>query len=383
VASWAASPQAPTTLDEISERGFARETLREIVFSTAGGSMVRVRLTNLFGRRPLDVGRAAVGLAGSGAEVAAGTSQGLTFAGQSSVVLAPGAEVLSDPVALETPPLSRLAVSLYLPRGTGPATQHVDAHEINYVASGSHVLDAGGAFTRQIGDWFFLDGVDVLAPHRDIGTLIALGDSITAGVGSTTDSDANWPDDLARRLAALPGETLSVVDAGIGGNRVLHDSPCCGVNAIARFGHDAAAQPGARDVILLEGVNDIGYSQKHGAVTAPHTNVSASQIIAGDEEIIAEAHRAGLLIFGATITPFRGARYWTAAGEAKREAVNHWILTSGAFDGVINFAAVLADPGHPERLNPLYDSGDGLHPNDAGYQAMADAVNLRMLLRRA
>ena len=178
----------------------------------------------------------------------------------------------------------------------------------------------------------------------------------------------------------MSGSTLAVVDEGIGGNRVLNNALCCGVNAVSRFEQDVRDQPGARDVILLEGINDIGYSQNRGPLTAPHTDVSALDIVEGYERIITLAHTAGLKIFGATLTPFQGARYWTPAGEAKREAVNNWIRTSGAFDGVIDFAAAVADPSDPERLNPAYDSGDHLHPNAAGYRAMAAAINLSALL---
>jgi lysophospholipase L1-like esterase len=178
------------------------------------------------------------------------------------------------------------------------------------------------------------------------------------------------------------GSTLAVIDAGIGGNRVLNAARCCGVSAVARFQRDVGEQPGARDVILLEGINDIGFSQSHGPLTAPHTDVSALAIVEGYERLVTLAHTDGLKIFAATLTPFQGARYWTPRGEAKREAVNHWIQTAGAFDGVIDFAGAVADPGDPERLNPDYDSGDHLHPNADGYRAMAAAINLAGLLGR-
>jgi lysophospholipase L1-like esterase len=220
----------------------------------------------------------------------------------------------------------------------------------------------------------------VLDSRRTLGSVVALGDSITDGVGSGIGRNQRWPNYLAGRLNARTGDTLAVVDEGIGGNRVLNGSLCCGVSAVARFERDVGKQPGARDVILLEGINDINYSLNHGSLTAPHTDVSALQIVQGYERIIALAHTAGLRIFGATLTPFQGARYWTPAGEAKREAVNNWIRTSGAFDGVIDFAGAVADPADPNRLNPADDSGDHLHPNAAGYRAMAAAINLRALL---
>jgi len=374
VATWGAAPQAATP-GNLSLVGFQDQTVRQIVFVSGGGSMVRIELSNTFGSTALEVGGASVALDASG------TTRALTFAGQSSVVIPPGAEVLSDPVPLTVPALSRLAVSLYLPVATGPVTQHVQARQVNYVAGGDRVLQDGPVgFDTQTQSWYLLAGVDVLAPARDAGTIVALGDSITDGVGSTLDGDDRWPNDLAERLAALTGTTMSVVDEGIGGNRVLNDSACCGVDAVARFERDVAAQPGVRDVILLEGINDIGFSQSDKLDNEPHTDVSALQIIDGYEQIIAMAHADGLKIYGATLTPFAGARYWTPAGEAKRDAINRWIETSGAFNGVINFAAAVADPNDPEELDPAYDSGDHLHPNAAGYRAMAKAIDLAMLV---
>jgi lysophospholipase L1-like esterase len=207
--------------------------------------------------------------------------------------------------------------------------------------------------------------------------VVAFGDSITDGVGSEVGANARWPNDLARRLDALGGPALAVADEGIGGNRVLTGSRWFGISAEARFGPDALDQPGVRDIIVLEGINDIGFS---AAPPHPGTGVSAAQIIAGYRQLIARAHARGLKIFGATLPPFRGAGDYSAAGEAKREAVDHWIRTSGAFDGVIDFDAVMRDPADPLRLNPAYDSGDHLHPNDLGYQVMADAISLQMLL---
>ena len=213
------------------------------------------------------------------------------------------------------------------------------------------------------------------------GTVVAFGDSITDGFQSTVGANTRWPNDLARRLNALHGRTLSVANEGISGNRVLNDALCCGVNALARFERDALDQPGVRDIIVLEGINDFGFSAvPPNPVIDPVTDVSAAQVIAGYEQLIAQAHARGLKIFGATLLPFKGAGYYTAAGEAKRETVNAWIRTSGAFDGVIDFDTLMGDPADPLTLNPAWDSGDHLHPNDAGYQAMANAVNLDMLL---
>ncbi len=379
IATWGASPQAATG-GNLSRAGFRDATIREIVFTSTGGVRARVRLSNAFGSAPLRIGRAAIALAGSGPKTVGGTSYPLYFAGRRSILIPPGADVTSDAVPLAPPPATHLAVSIFLPRETGPATQHADAQQVSYVAAGAHPIGSAGAFKVRTHSWYFLDGVDVLAPRRALGSVVALGDSITDGVGSPVGKDERWPNYLADRLNARSGSTLAVVDEGIGGNRVLNDSLCCGVNAIARFERDVREAPGARAVVLLEGINDIGYSQNHGPLTAPHTNVSALQIVEGYERIISLAHTAGLRIFGATLTPFEGAPYWTPAGEAKREAVNNWIRTSGAFDGVIDFAGAVADPGNPGLLNPAYDSGDHLHPNADGYQAMAAAINLGALL---
>lgn len=383
IASWAAAPQ-PATAGTASSRGFADQTVREIVRSSIGGAAVRIELTNAYGSRPLDVAAASIGAAGAGAGIGLGGTRALSFGGQSGVTIPPGAEAISDPVTLRVSRLERIAISIYLPTRTGPATQHFLAKATTYAASGDRAGQLSGeGFSARSSSWYFLSALDVLAPRSDLGAVVALGDSITDGVGSQTGAYDRWTDDLADRLSARHGPSLAVVDEGIGGNRLLNDSPCCGENALARFGRDVAGRVGARVVIVLEGINDIGFSQQRTARTRPHTDVSAAQMIAGYEQLIAQAHALGLKIFGATLTPFRGARYWTPAGEAKREAVNHWIETSGAFDGVINFARAVADPRDPERLAPRYDSGDHLHPDAAGYRAMAAAIDLQALLRAA
>jgi lysophospholipase L1-like esterase len=322
---------------------------------------------------------AAVGVARLHGAVLSNTR--LTFGRESWVQIPAGAEALSNPVRLRFPALGDLAISIFVCRRTGPATVHAAARQVNYVGSGDQVFDRTGGDLVGLRSWYFLAGVDVLAPPRVRGAVVAMGDSITDGIGSPLDANARWPNDLARRLQRRPGATLSVVDAGISGNRVLSGSPCYGPSGVSRFDADVLTNPDVRLVILLEGTNDIGMSQRTGRCIAPPRDVSAEQIIAGDERIIEDAHARGLRIFGATILPFRGARYWTPAGEAKRDAVNDWIRVSGAFDGVIDFARALADPGDPERLAPGDDSGDHLHPNAAGYQAMAASVDLSTLLR--
>jgi lysophospholipase L1-like esterase len=382
VTTWAASPQAPTPLfPNPANAGFSNQTVRNIVFASVGGSQIRIRLSNAFGKRAVTVGRASVGIPLTGARLVPGTTHPVTFGGKASVTIPLGGEALSDPVPLKVAPLEELAVSLYLPAATGRATYHFTAQQTGYIASGDHAsATAGTAYTTTDTSWYFVDGV--LAHNTAAaGTVVAFGDSITDGFASQVGANARWPNYLARRLDAARGARApAVADEGISGNRVLHNSPCFGVNALARYQRDVLSQPGAKDVIVLEGINDIGFSATpNTGCSVPNTNVTAAQIEAGYQQMISMAHAAGLKIFGATLTPFKGAAYWTPAGEAKREAVNNWIRTSHAFDGVIDFAKAVQDPFNPLYINPAYNSGDNLHPNDAGYKAMADAINLALL----
>ena len=395
VATWAASAMAATpaslaAADDFSSAGFTHQTVRNIIWTSVGGKAARIRLSNRFGTRPVTFNQVDVGISAGGAAVVRGTNHRVTFAGKSSVTIAPGAAATSDPVRMAVPAATDLAVSLYTTGPTGPATYHSDAQQDNYIsAPGDYATsDSGRAYTITSQHWYFLDDIDVQVGPQIRGTVVAFGDSITDGAQSTVNANARWPNDLARRfLAGPPGQVHPVVDEGISGNRVLNNSACFGVNAQARFLRDAASRAGARYVILLEGINDIGFSQTsptnvypgtNFGCFLPNTNVSAAQIIAGYRHLIAAAHAAGLTIFGGTLTPFQGSFYYSAAAEAKRQAVNHWIRTSGAFDAVIDFDKVVRDPAHPLRVLPAYDSGDHLHPNDAGYQAMANAINLAL-----
>jgi lysophospholipase L1-like esterase len=378
--TWATSPTQPTSeVVNAAYGGFRDQTIRDIVFTSVGGQQVRIRLSNVFGTRPLVIGQVSVGAVASGGALS-GPAYPVKFAGSGSVRVPAGQEVVSDPVPLAVSPLEDLAVSIYLPDPTGPATYHFFGQQDNYIAPGDQVADPGdAAFRTRTISWYFLDGVDVLNAAR--GTVVAFGDSITDGIGSADGANDRWPDFLARRLDAQYGAAApAVLDEGIGGNRVLHGSACFGQSALARFNRDVLDQPGVRDVIVLEGINDIGYSSGADVgCEVPNTDVSAAQIIAGYKTMIAEAHAHGIRIFGATLTPFESSWFWSPEGQAKWNAVNHWIRTSGAFDGVVDFARAVADPNDPDYLNPAYDSGDGLHPNDAGYAAMAGAIDLRRL----
>jgi lysophospholipase L1-like esterase len=367
---------------DLSSAGFTDQTVRNVVWTSVGGKAARVRLSNTFGTQAVTFDEVDAGISAGGASVAAGTNHLVTFGGSKSVTIAPGAEVVSDPVRMRVPAETNLVVSMFTPAATESATYHADAQQINYVSTPGDYAgsESGAAYTTTSQSWYFLDDVDVQASPRTRGTIVAFGDSITDGFQSTVNANARWPNDLARRiLSGPPGHVHGVVDEGISGNRILNDSICFGVNAQARFTRDVAARAGARYVVLLEGINDIGFSQTpNTGCTAPNTDVSAGQIIAGYRHLIAAAHAAGLKIFGGTLTPFQGAGYYSAAAEAKREAVNQWIRTSGTIDGVIDFDAAVRDPASPLQLLPAFDSGDHLHPNDAGYQAMAAAINLSL-----
>jgi lysophospholipase L1-like esterase len=374
VTAWGASPVVGADIPGSTcpaGTGLTNQTVRNVVFLSAGGDSVRVRLSNTFGTQDMLIGHATVAVQSANADAVPGTVRNLTFGGQLSVTIAAGADALSDPVQLDVAPLSTLLVSVYVPGPTGPVTNHPFTAQGNYLGTGDLSQEAGDAGYGDTPCWMFVDGVDVRAPERVEGSVVALGDSITDTAVTTGNANHRWPDYLARRLNALPGRTLSVVNAGLGGNRLLESrpgQPYYGIPALARLDHDVFAQSGAREVILLEGVNDIGYG------------ATAAQIISADQQIIAQAHERGLRIFGGTITPFGGSIVDSATAEQTRDTVNHWIMTSHAFDGVINFAAAVADPANPEILNPAYNSGDSLHPNDAGCQAMANAINLAMLL---
>ena len=388
VNAWQGSPVGGGTIKGAAcpaDQGLDNQTVRNTVFVSAGGDRVRVRLTNAFGTTPLQVGAASVALAGKGAASVAGSRHSLHFGGESSVLIAAGGEALSDPVRMPVKALRKLNISVYLPTATGPATQHWDAQQDNYLAGGNRARSASATgFSTKISCWMFVDGVDVRASSRVAGTVVALGDSITDGFLSTNNADRRYPDALARRLNRRDGRTLAVSNAGISGNDLLTfrtDLPfgvVFGPPAPARLPRDVIAQAGARSVILLEGINDIGaFSAK------------ATDLIQADQQIIAQAHAAGLKIYGATLPPFGGSNaqyggdYGTLAGEGQRRTLNDWIRNSGAFDAVFDFDRALRDPQHRDRMLPKYDSGDHLHPGDAGYAKMAATVRLRVLLRDA
>jgi lysophospholipase L1-like esterase len=389
VATWATGPAGPNVG---ATPQFNNQTVRYIIHTSVGGNQVRVKLSNTFGADPLVIGSAHVARRRAGAQAGAqagarierASDRRLTFSGVDHVTVPAGALVVSDPVSLDVGALSDLAISLYLPQPTAGVTTHVLALQTSFIAAGTG--DATGATdlpgAAQTTSWEFVTGVDVTV--RGGAAVVALGDSITDGAASTTDANLRWPNVLAARLQA-GGATrgLGVIDQGIIGNRILHPTEpdvgnLFGPAGLARFDRDVLAQAGVAYVIVLLGINDIG----HPGSNAPASDeVSAEEIEAGLRQFVERAREHGIRVFGATLTPFENTtlvNFFSPEKEVKRQAVNHWIRTAGAFDAVIDFDAAIRDPGHPARILPAFDGGDHLHPSDAGQRAMGEAIPLRL-----
>lgn len=379
---WAASPQSPNTvLDKNwSETGFARQTVRQVVRVSTGGSQARIELSNRYGRTPLKVAGATIARTDQGASVKAGSVRPLAFRHGRSATVPAGGELRSDAVRLKVRALESLTVTLYLDEPTGPATFHALASATSYRAAGDHGSDIGAAaFTETSRSWYYLSGVEVSggrAAHRD--GVVAFGDSITDGYGSRLDAANRYPDELAERFAAA-GRPRSIVNQGISGNQLTNDTDWAGEKAVARFRKDVLKEPNVGTVILLEGINDIGMSEWEGVPGGPSPDRTVEELIAAQRKLIRQAHAKGVKVIGATLTPFKGAMYYTERGEFKRDALNDWIRTSGEFDGVLDLDRALADPADQDRMAAAYDVGDHLHPNDAGYRAMADAIDIDRL----
>jgi lysophospholipase L1-like esterase len=356
---------------------FPGSTLREIAHVSVGGQQIRIRLTNEFGTDPLMIADVHAALSAGGGAIQPGSDHAVTFGGATSVNIPPGAAIFSDPVALAVPPLSDVAISFYLPPQVMRAeTYHGFACQDNYMATGDVAGEPSLSEPKTITSWYFFDGIDVPAAAGS-RAIVTLGDSITDGALSTHNANHRWPDVLAERLQADPNlKNIGVLNVGIGGNRVLNENT--GPSAISRIDRDVLAQSGVRYVIVLESINDIGHLSRP---QAPWDTVTASQLEFGLKQIVDAAHEHGIKIFGATLTPYDGAGYASDKGEQIREAVNDWIRTSGAFDGVIDFDKITQDPQNPTRFNPAYDSGDHLHPKDAGYQAMGGGIDLSLFAK--
>ena len=383
VATWGTSPasQLPNE-QQISNAKleFANQTIREIVHTTIGGASVRVRLSNAYGRGSAEIASAHIALRRSGSTIVPVSDRALMFGGRPSAVIPPDAELISDPVQLNVPAGADLAISLYLPKRINGAGVHYGANQTSYIAKGDATGSAAPSDPASFTSWAFLTEVDVLAP-QDAFAVVAFGDSITDGAASGLDANSRWPDILAGRLRTA-GRQIGVLNAGIGGNRLLHDpvSVRFGVNALARFDRDVLSTAGAKYVIVLEGINDLGHP---GSSAPDDETVSAEDLIGAYKQLIARAHDHGMRIIGATLTPFEGTTirgYFSPEKEAKRKAVNEWIRTSKAFDGFVDLEKAVRDPDHPDRMLTDFDSGDHLHPKAAGYRAMGESIDLGLFL---
>jgi lysophospholipase L1-like esterase len=372
VGTWTTAP-APA-----EGAAFSNQTLRMTARTSLGGDTLRVRLSNAYGSRKLTVGAARVALRGTGPGIVSGSDRKLTFGGAQSATIAAGALLVSDPVALDLPPLADVAVSVYLPEDL-PASFGITgryARQTNYVSppgdfTASVVMPVG----QITGDWYFVSGVDVLA-SAETGGVVALGDSLTDANISTLDAHCRWPDQLSRRLQARPrGRPMGVMNQGLGGNRILHDIR--GDSGLRRFDRDVLTQPGVTHVIVMLGTNDL-----RNRWAKPEEEVNSDQMIAGLKQLALRAHTRGIKIFGATLTGFENETFlpgaWTPDREKTRMAVNEWIREGGAFDAVVDFDRALRDPERPASMLPTYDCGDHLHPSDLGYNKMGDAIDLSL-----
>src|SRR5256714_2854914 len=392
IGTWATAPQ-PAVPSHI--QNFRNQSVRLIVHTSMGGNKLRIKISNTFGNQPLVIGGAHIARRAAGADIDATSDRVLKFRGRVSTQIAAGAMVVSDPVDLEAPALSDLAISLFLPGPTEARTSHILAKQTNYVSSETGDSAAAVKFpvARTIRAWQFLTGVDVEASSHG-AAVVAFGSSLTDGDGTTTDANRRWPDVLAERLQREPEGTkeLGILNEGIIGNRLLHDSPkgadnpfgaALGEAGLTRFAGDVLAQAGVKYVIVGLGINDIAFPAFPFAPASD--KVSAEDIIAGYRQLIRRAHEKRVRVIGTTNPPFENSAFtepkvtfYTAEREAERQKVNEWILRSGEFDGVVDLDKVLRDPSRPTQLLPAYDSGDHLHPNDAGSRAEADAIPLTL-----
>jgi lysophospholipase L1-like esterase len=372
VGAWAAAPRNLPV--PAADQAMADMTYRDVVHITMGGHAFRLRLTNEFGTAPLKIGGVHIAIGAGNGAIQPGTDKPVMFGGEASTVIPDGAFVLSDPVEMDAKAFTNLAISIFVPAQTIKVmTVHPLGNATTYIAAGNGLSDAKLTNAKTALSWYLLKGVETLADEHS-ASIVTLGDSITDGRSSTVDANGRWPDVLATRLQSdksLAG--LSVLNEGISGNRILHDFD--GPSALSRFDRDVVAQSGCKYLIVLEGINDIGQT---AVPKFPNQEVTAKDIILGLEQLLARAHEHGIKVFVGTIIPYEGAAYYSADGDRDRQTVNSWIRASGIFDGVIDFDKTVRDPSHPTKILPMYDDGHHLHPNDAGYRAMANAINLQI-----
>ena len=388
IATWAASPQPTAPNPHKPLLNIEDQTVRERVRVSIGGAQICLRFSNEYGSAPLLIGSATVGVSADHASVRPGSIQTVTFGGRNSVTIPAGAPVLSDPVAFPVASGAEISISLYFPKRVATPTLHALALKRAVVSQHGDYTRAEKIEAAAASESLILVSAVLVPAQPSQRLVVAFGDSVTDGDGSTVEADHNWPSDLIRRLGKTPeGSKVGVVNEGIVGNRLLNDcfiasAGCFGVSALARFDRDALAVPGVTHIVLLEGINDIGFpgAKLGGGYLADPEDVRApEELIDAYRQLISRAHAHGVKLIGATISPFEGVDvpgYYSESKEAVRQTVNKWIRTSGSFDGVIDFDAVLRDPEHPSRLLPRFASEDHLHPNDAGYQAMADAIDV-------
>jgi lysophospholipase L1-like esterase len=363
VGAWGASPTIPPP----GARAFDNQTVRQVVRLSQGGDSIRIRFTNEYGEKPLEIGAATIARVGFEG-VPSGQPVAITFSGRSSATIPPGAPMLSDPVAFSTKALESVSISIFLPGPTGPCTCHFAATATGYISGPGDFTQAGFEAKETFTNRAFISAVEV--ESAPAATIITFGDSITDGTNSTPNTDRRWPDILAARLSAS-GQARGISNQAIAGNRVLsHQLPIFGESALARFDRDVLTVPNAKWLVVLEGINDIGM----GAAAPP----SADQIIAAYRQMIARVRPQGIKVYFATLLPYEGARYFHENGEAVRQHVNTWMRTSGEADGVIDFDAAMRDPANPRRMKADLQSGDWLHPNDAGYRVMSESIDLAL-----
>ena len=372
IATWASAQQIPEPQNSLPDDSLRDATLRQIIHPALAGTHFRLRLSNAFGTAPLviDAVSSARSVDPASARIAAPVA--VSFSGRPSVTIPAGADYLSDEISLDLPAGASLAVSLHLPQPPARQTGHPGSRATSYVLAGNHVADADLAGAKPVEHWYLLTGLEARAP-AETAVVAAFGDSITDGHGATVNGDDRWTDDLARRGAVT-------INLGIGGNHLLTDG--LGPNALSRFDRDVLARPGVRSVIVLEGINDLGnLARDHAMPPEAHADLVA-RMIAAYGQLIERAHDRGLRIVGGTLLPFVGSDYYhpDAATEADRRAINTWIRAPGHFDAVIDFDQITRDPKDSSKLRADYDCGDHLHPSPAGYQAMADAIPLTLVL---